>query len=172
MSLKRNELLESVKKKLSIQVNSYRHFHIKSEGNKETINDRYIVYIYVYVCMYIYICCSVWRRKWQLTPVFLPGESQGWEAWWAAVYGVTQSRTRLKRRSSSSSSMLFCAQSHLTLHHPIDCSPLSMGLFWQEYWSELPFLPPGNLPDPGIKLMSLVAPALAGRFLTTEPPKY
>ena len=25
-------------------------------------------------------------------------------AWWAAVYGVTQSRTRLKRRSSSSSS--------------------------------------------------------------------
>ena len=26
-------------------------------------------------------------------------------AWWAAVYGVTQSQTRLKRRSSSSSSM-------------------------------------------------------------------
>ena len=37
-----------------------------------------------------------WRRKWQPTPVFLPGESQGWGAWWAAVYGVTQSRTRLK----------------------------------------------------------------------------
>ena len=44
-----------------------------------------------------------WRRKWQPTPVFLPGESQGREAWWAAVYGVAQSRTRLKRRSSSSS---------------------------------------------------------------------
>ena len=43
-----------------------------------------------------------WRRKWQPTPVFLPGESQGREAWWAAVYGVTQSQTRLKRRSSSS----------------------------------------------------------------------
>ena len=42
-----------------------------------------------------------WRRKWQPTPVFLPGESQGQEAWWAAVYGVTQSRTRLKRCSSS-----------------------------------------------------------------------
>ena len=28
-----------------------------------------------------------WRRKWQPTPVFLPGESQGREAWWAAVYG-------------------------------------------------------------------------------------
>ena len=46
------------------------------------------------------------RRKWQPTPVFLPGESQGQGAWWAAVYGVAQSRTRLKRLSSSSSSKL------------------------------------------------------------------
>ena len=45
-----------------------------------------------------------WRRKWQPTPVFLPGESQGRGAWWAAVYEVAQSRTRLKRFSSSSSS--------------------------------------------------------------------
>ena len=45
-----------------------------------------------------------WRRKWHPTPVFLPGESQGWGSWWAAVYGVAQSRTRLKRLSSSSSS--------------------------------------------------------------------
>jgi len=44
-----------------------------------------------------------WRRKWQPTPVFLPGESQGQEAWWAAVSGVAQSRRRLKRLSSSSS---------------------------------------------------------------------
>ena len=41
-----------------------------------------------------------WRRKWQPTPVFLPGESH---RRWAAVYGVTQSRTRLKQLSSSSS---------------------------------------------------------------------
>ena len=44
---------------------------------------------------------------------------------------------------------------------------LSMGFFSQEYWSGLPFPPPGALPDPGIKLMS---PALAGGFFTTEPP--
>ena len=44
-----------------------------------------------------------WRGKWQPTPVFLPGKSQGQEAWWAAVYGVTQSWTRLKWHSSSSS---------------------------------------------------------------------
>ena len=41
-----------------------------------------------------------WRRKWQHTPVFLPGESQGWGAWWAAVYGVAQSRIQLKWLSS------------------------------------------------------------------------
>ena len=41
------------------------------------------------------------------TPVILPGESQGWGAWWAAVYGVAQSWTRLKRLSSSSSRNIF-----------------------------------------------------------------
>ena len=45
-----------------------------------------------------------WRRKWQPIPAFLPGESRGGGAWWAAVYGVAQSRARLKQRSSSSSS--------------------------------------------------------------------
>ena len=43
-----------------------------------------------------------WSRKWQPTPVFLPGESQGRGAWWAAIYGVAQSRTQLKWLSSSS----------------------------------------------------------------------
>ena len=45
-----------------------------------------------------------WRRQQQPTPVFLPGESQGWGAWWAVVSGVAQSWTRLKRLSSCSSS--------------------------------------------------------------------
>ena len=44
-----------------------------------------------------------WRRKWQPTPVFLPGETQDGGAWWAAVCGVAQGRTRLKRLSSSRS---------------------------------------------------------------------
>ena len=44
-----------------------------------------------------------WRRKWQPTPVFLPGESQGQGTWWAAAYRVAQSQTRLKWLSSSSS---------------------------------------------------------------------
>ena len=94
---------------------------------------------------------TTWRRKWQPTPVLLPGKSHGWRsligchlwgceesnttewlhfhfslpcigeengnplqcsclenprdggAWWAAVYGVAQSWTRLKQLSSSSS---------------------------------------------------------------------
>jgi len=37
-----------------------------------------------------------WRKKWQPTPVFLPGESRDGGAWWAAVYGFATSRTRLK----------------------------------------------------------------------------
>ena len=34
--------------------------------------------------------CMHWRRKWQPTPVFLPGDSRDGGAWWAAVYGVAQ----------------------------------------------------------------------------------
>jgi len=42
-------------------------------------------------------------------------------AWWAAVFGVTQSQTRLKRLSSSSS-MCVAAKSCPTLCNPMDCS--------------------------------------------------
>ena len=44
---------------------------------------------------------------------------------------------------------------------------LSMGLPRQEHWSGLPCPPPGELPHPG---MELVSPASADRFFTTEPP--
>ena len=46
-------------------------------------------------------------------------------------------------------------------------APLSMGFFSQEYWSELPFPSPRDLPHPG---MESTSPALAGGFFTTEPP--
>ena len=39
-------------------------------------------------------------------------------------------------------------------------APLSMGFCRQEYWSGFPCPPPGDLPDPGIKFASSVAPAL------------
>ena len=39
-------------------------------------------------------------------------------------------------------------------------APLSVGFSRQEYWSGLPFPSPGDLPNPGIKLESPVAPVL------------
>ena len=62
-------------------------------------------------------------------------------------------------------------QSCPTLCDPMDCSLLSSSVHgefsWQEYWSGLPFLFPGNLPDPGIKTES---PALQVGSLPSEPP--
>ena len=58
----------------------------------------------------------------------------------------------------------------VALSCPTCQAPLSMEFSRQEYWSGLPFPPPGHLPDPGIKLTSLVSPTLAGGFLTTAPP--
>ena len=48
-------------------------------------------------------------------------------------------------------------------------APLSKEFSWQEYWSELPFPSPRDLPDSGIKPTSLASPALAGSFFITEP---
>ena len=46
-------------------------------------------------------------------------------------------------------------------------TPLPMGFPRHEYWSGLPFPPPGDLPDPGTEPAS---PALGGGFFTAEPP--
>ena len=51
-----------------------------------------------------------WKKKWQPTPVFLPGEHMDGGAWWAKVHRVTGSRTwltRLGKRGTSAASMLF-----------------------------------------------------------------
>ena len=45
---------------------------------------------------------------------------------------------------------------------------LSMGFSRQGYWSGLPCLPPGDLPNPGIEPASLTSPALASGFFTTN----
>ena len=64
------------------------------------------------------------------------------------------------------------AQSCLTLCDPMDLAgqaPLSMGFHRQEYWSGLPFPPPGHLTNPGIKPASPVFPALQADSLPAEP---
>ena len=77
------------------------------------------------------------RRKWQPTPVFLPGGSQGRGAWWATVYGVAKSRTRLKWLSSSSSlgtcwypPLPGTADTHFWMRPPW----LTGVMFGQKYW--------------------------------------
>ena len=47
-------------------------------------------------------------------------------------------------------------------------APLFKGFSRQECWSGLPFPPPGNHPNPGIKPVSLTSPVLAGGFFTTS----
>ena len=48
-------------------------------------------------------------------------------------------------------------------------APVSVGFSRQEYWSELPFPPLGNLSDPGIETESSVSLALQADSLPTEP---
>jgi len=47
-------------------------------------------------------------------------------------------------------------------------APLSVGFPRQEYWSGLPFPPPGDLPDPGIEPRP---PALKANSLLSVPPQ-
>ena len=51
-------------------------------------------------------------------------------------------------------------------------APLSMGFSRQEYWNVLPYLPPGNVPNPVIKPVSLRSPTLkVGSLLLAQTGK-
>ena len=64
------------------------------------------------------------------------------------------------------------AQSGLTLCDPIDWEPARHLCPWgfsrQEYWTGLPCAPPRDLPNPAIRPVSLMSPALRGRLFTTS----
>ena len=70
-----------------------------------------------------------------------------------------------------------CAQSlshvqlFVTLWTTACQAPVSLEFSRQEYWSGLPFPPPGDLPDPGIEPRSLVSPAWGGGFLNSVAPR-
>ena len=65
-----------------------------------------------------------------------------------------------------------CLLSHVqlfaTLWTVVHRAPLSMGFFGQEYWSGLPFPPPGDLPNSGIEPESPMSPALQAYSLPPE----
>ena len=100
----------------------------------------------------------------------------------SSVHGIFQARglewgatafSDAKGLGFSNPYFLCCAQSfQLCLTHcdAMDCSPpgsSAHAFSRQEYWSELPDPPSGDLPNPGIEPVSLLSPALAGVFFTT-----
>ena len=60
-----------------------------------------------------------------------------------------------------------CMLSHVLLFATL-WTPLFLRFSKQEYWSGLLCPTPRDLPDPGIKSMSLMSPELTGRFFTTN----
>ena len=91
-------------------------------------------------------------------------------AWWAAVYGVTESDTT-EATQQQQQQCVFQSLSHVqlfatswTVAHQ---TPLSKEFSRQEYQNGLSFPPPGDLPNIGIKPRSLVQQADS---LPSEPP--
>ena len=81
---------------------------------------------------------------------------------------------RKKRENKNVFISLLCVLTHsspvqlfATLWTGACQAPRSMGFSRQEYWSGLPCLSPGYLPDPGVEPASLLSPALADKFSTT-----
>ena len=69
--------------------------------------------------------------------------------------------------------MCTCVLSHIQLCNPMDCrqpGPSVHGILHSRIldWVAMSSPPPGDLPNPEIEPMSLISPALAGRFLTTS----
>ena len=53
------------------------------------------------------------------------------------------------------------------MDHIAHQAPLSKGCSRQEHWSGLPCPPPGDVPNPGVKHLSLMSPTLADGFFIT-----
>ena len=113
-----------------------------------------------------------WRRKWQPTPVFLPGESQGR----GSLVGCRLWGRRVRHNWSNlaAAAVYTCSVTQLypTLYDSMNCSPSGSvvhGFSRQEYWS-LSYHPPGDLPHPGSKSSFPVSPAVAGKFFASGPP--
>ena len=130
-----------------------------------------------------------WRRKWQPTPVFLPGESQGlgkpggqpsmgshrvghdWSDLAAAAGGgklgdeqswIDVSEVKLFNR-------VLYFEIPWTMAYQ---APMSMEFSRQEYWSGLPFPSPGDLPDLGSNPGSCITGRCFTPWATREAHRY
>ena len=117
-----------------------------------------------------------WSRKWQPLPVFLPSKFHGWEAWRTTVHGVTQSRTWLSTAPPPHTHMhIFLSMgSKSASSHPQRLLPTRLlcpcNFPDKNTGGGFPFPTPRNLSDPGVEPTPLEFHAMAGDYVTTEPP--
>ena len=111
-------------------------------------------------CQVVFHCMNIWQ-------FIIHSSIAGYFVWFSSQLIMNKTCTLLYLcwviRYVLSHVWLFAAP--LTVAHQ---PPLPMELSRQKYWSGLPLPTPGDLPDPGIKSISLVSPALAGRFFITS----
>ena len=97
-------------------------------------------------------------------------------AWWAAVYGVTQTRTRLKWLSISSSILYICMLRHFShvwlfaTQWTIACQVPVHWILQKRVLEWTVMSSSRDLTDPGIETVSLTSPTLAGGSLPLAPP--
>ena len=111
-----------------------------------------------------------WRRKWHPTPVLLPGKFHGWRSLVGySPWGRKESDTTERLHFVSLPLQSLSRGQLFETPWTVGCqAPLSLGFSRQEYWGGLSCPSPGDPPNPGIELRSLMSPALAGRFFTTS----
>ena len=126
----------------------------------------------------------VWRHKrWQNGQNYLEKEEKNLMYYTPSFQAILQScnsenSTVLSKKQKNKNRHIYLwnemhacsALSNSLWPHGLYQAPLSMGFSRQECWSGLLFPYLGDLLNPEIEPMSLVSPALAGGFFTTEPP--
>ena len=98
-----------------------------------------------------------WRRAWQPTPVFLPGEPHGQRSLAGCGPCGHEEPGATKRPSTELPCRVQLLSGVSVTPRP---APLSMGFSQQEHWNGLSFPPPGDLPDPGVEHASPKSHAL------------
>ena len=107
-----------------------------------------------------------WRASCQLGRL-IPAPKKGISLL-AVILTTIDSREPRRHHPLSPMYMLSRAQLFATPCTVAHQAPLSLGFPRQEYWIGLPLPSPGDLPDPGIKPVSLVSPALPGEFFAVS----
>ena len=80
-------------------------------------------------------------------------------------------RTCTRARAYTAHSVCVCVSCSVVSDSLRLQAPLSMGFSREEYWSELPFPPAGDLPNPRTGPTSLMSPSLAGGFFIAALPQ-